>query len=82
MPEGVRVFTSTDLDLVAWWDNNGVPVIGVQENRDPRAGRFQRNEYVLADINGNAKRLQGEFIRSESAAFAAKVRGLKKLTRG
>jgi hypothetical protein len=82
MPEGVRVFKSTDLPLVAWWELNGVVVIAVQENRDPMAGRFQQNEYVLADINGNADRLKLEFPRSESAQFDSRMRLLKKMTRG
>jgi hypothetical protein len=82
MPEGVRVFKSTDLPLVAWWALNGVVVIAVQENRDPRAGRYQQNEYVLADVNENADRLKLEFARSEAAQFDSKMRLLKKMTRG
>lgn len=78
LPEGVRIIKSTELPLVAYWVLNGVPLIAVQPNRDPDAGFHQFGEFILADINENADRLQMEFASSTCARFDGLIRGLKK----
>jgi hypothetical protein len=78
MPEGVRIIKSSDLAMVAFLDDNGVPVIGVQPNNDPNSGRHQFAVFVLADMDGNADRLRLAFISSEFARCDSKIRALKK----
>ena len=79
LPDGVRIIRSTELSLVAYWDNNGVPVIGIERNTDPHAGYHQFGVFVLADLNGLADTLRTEYLRSESAKMDHKIRGLKKM---
>jgi hypothetical protein len=78
MPKGVRIIKSTELPLVAYWVLNGVPLIAVQPNQDATAGYHQFGEFVLADINKNADRLQMEFASSTCSRFDGLIRGLKK----
>src|SRR4030043_940951 len=49
LPEGVSLFTTTDLALAAYLDMRGVPVVGVRPSRDPRASVNQAAEFVCAD---------------------------------
>ncbi len=78
MPDDVRIVKSSELALVAYWILNGVPLIAVQPNSNEDAGYHQFGEFVLADFNKNADRLQMEFASSQCARFDGLVRALKK----
>lgn len=79
MPAGVRIIKSADLALVAYWQNNGVPVVGLERNTNPTAGFHQFTVFVLADIENNADRLKIEYLSSESAKTDSTIRVLKKM---
>lgn len=78
LPEGVKLLTTTDLALATYLDMNGCPVVVIRPNTDPRAGRHQASEFVIADHDGSANRISLAFVSSEPAKFNARMGILKK----
>ena len=78
LPEGVKLITTTDLAVATYLDLNGCPIVGIRPNKDPRAGRHQAAEFVIADHDGAADRVSLAFISSKPAEFNARMGILKK----
>jgi len=78
LPEGVTLIRTTDLALATYWDMRGCPVVAIQPNQNPRAGRNQAAEFVLADYEGASGRLSLGFVSSEAAEFHSRMGILKK----
>ena len=63
-----RIFKTTDLGVAAYIKLKGLTLIG-----------HERNEFIFADPNGEAKSLVIEFANSECNRFDHEIRSLKKM---